>query len=310
MVAGLLIIHPLFILRLNYFWHTYIVQAMLMWLAVWAIAISRSSSSRGIPSGVRPWKLASFGALLGVLVLFNGSFILVAPVLGWLAVRHEKFPKQVAMAVISAGCFLLVITPWTVRNYATFDKLMYIRRGAELEMWIGNLRDSNGWQDLSIHPSIPMLGVTPNPENLKMREMGEAAYFKYCGERFKAEYDHDPSAYWVRTVRRVGYLFVGPMSAPSITQVRLSSRGDLARFAFDWMIFAPACLGLIFAYRLGYKFLWIIPLSLMSTIPYLFSHVNYRFTLHIRLLLLMAACFLVWAIYQRIRSGQWPTKGA
>jgi hypothetical protein len=300
--ALLLIIHPIFLLRMNYFWHTYIAQAMLMWLVVMALWISRTK--------VTTLRLALFGCVFGLLVQINGSFVLAAPVLGWLAVRHEKFVKQLAMAVVSATCFLAMIAPWTYRNYSQFGELMYIRRGAELEMWIGNLRGSNGWQDLSIHPSVPMIAVdgqpVRNPENLKMIEMGEKAYFAYCGERFKAEYEYDPAAYWIRTVRRIGYLFVGPMSAPSINQVKLTGKADLARWAFDMAIFIPAVCGLVLAYKRGYQFLWFIPLSLLSTIPYIISHVNYRFTMHIRLFLLMAAVFFALALLTKLTKGKWP----
>ena len=296
--AALLIIHPIFFLRLTYFWHTYIAQAMLVWLVVFALLIARTK--------VTAVRLALFGCAFGLLVQINGSFVFAAPVLGWLAVRHEKFPRQLTMAIISGACFFAMILPWTYRNYSQFNELMYIRRGAELEMWIGNLRGSNGWQDLKEHPSVPFIETGPNPENIKMKEMGEKRYFAYCGERFSEEYKHDPSAYWIRCVRRVGYLFVGPMSAPSITQVRLSARADLARWAFDMMIFVPAVCGLFLAWRRGYRFLWIVPLSLMSTIPYIISHVNYRFTMHIRLLLLMAAVFFVLSLLQRVRTGRWP----
>jgi hypothetical protein len=65
--------------------------------------------------------------------------------------------------------------------------------------------------------------------------------------------------------------------------------------------------GLYLARRLGLPVLWIVSLAVLSGAGYVFTHVNYRYAMPGRLLLLMAGAFFIHAVYARARYGVWPT---
>lgn len=291
--AIFVIVHPLFLLRSNYFWHTYIALAALVWLIVAALRVQKA--------GPTLLKIGLLGAAFGLLVQLNGSFIFAAPFIIWLALRDVPFKRQLVPVAVSILGFGLMLMPWTIRNYVVFDKLMYVRRGAELEMWIGNLPGSNGWQDLTYHPS-----VYP-PEHRKMVAMGEEKYFALSKQRFDENRQKEPGGYLRRCINRVFFLVIGPPNEIG-SHVRLGGIGSMARVGSDAVTFLLGVCGFVLAWRLGYRALWMIPLSVASTLPYIISHMNYRFTMHIKLFLLMMIAFLIWAIYVRVKTGAFPRR--
>jgi hypothetical protein len=81
-----------------------------------------------------------FGALVGVSALTNTSLLSVFSFFWlwlWLGYRRRGFicTKWLVASVIIC---VLVLLPWTVRNYETFHQLMPIRDNFGLELWIGN----------------------------------------------------------------------------------------------------------------------------------------------------------------------------
>jgi hypothetical protein len=97
------------------------------------------------------------GAMWGVSGLVSPS--LLAPLLPILIVvyfRNRK-PKQL---VILAFAMLLIITPWTLRNFATFHTLMPIRSNGWAEIYFGNV-------GFDLHPSGP---------SMQYQTMGETAF--------------------------------------------------------------------------------------------------------------------------------------
>jgi len=85
-----------------------------------------------------PW--LRFGILAGVGGLTNTSLLAVFPLLwGWLWVQHHNQGRSCTrpLAASIAIC-VLVIFPWTVRNYRTFDRWIPIRDNFGLELWLGN----------------------------------------------------------------------------------------------------------------------------------------------------------------------------
>lgn len=71
------------------------------------------------------------GAFSGLLALTHGTLLPVAPLAAlalWPRWRH-------GLAVL--GLALLMLTPWTLRNYLTFDRLIPIATGAGIQYWKG-----------------------------------------------------------------------------------------------------------------------------------------------------------------------------
>jgi 4-amino-4-deoxy-L-arabinose transferase-like glycosyltransferase len=290
--AALVIADPLFLLLVHRIWDTYLSQAALVWLTVGALQAAKAE-----PKWI--W-LAGIGAGLGLLVQFNGSFIFVSPVLVWMAVRDVPFRRWIPLAAVSGLVFTFMLIPWTVRNYLQFHQIMYVRRGAELEMYLGNMPQSTGWQDLRYHPMVYL------PERAKMMSMGESKYFAYCQQRFLENYHADPAAYWRRTARRAMLLVIGEPNSRPMEWASAGAWAGRARLVSDVLIFGLGVAGLISAFVLGYRVGWIVPWSIASVVPYLISHMNYRFSMQVKLFLLLMVGFLIWAVWRRMRDGNWP----
>ena len=291
--AALVVVNPLFLLLVHRIWDTYFAQAILVWLTVAALA-----------PGATWRRLIVLGAGMGLLVQFNGSFLLVGPVLGWMAVRDLPVRQWLPLAAVATVAFGVVLLPWTARNYVQFHKVMYVRRGAELEMWMGNRPGATGWQELSGHPA------TYKPEHDRMVSMGEAAYFALCGQRFRADYAADPAAFWRRTARRAGMLVVGQTSSRPMEFKSAGAWAARGRMAGDVALFAVAAAGLIVAWRLGYRTGWVVPLSAASVAVYVVTAINYRFSMQVKLFLSLMVGFLIWATWRRATTGTWPRAAA
>ncbi len=82
----------------------------------------------------------AFGGLAGFATLTNTTFLSLFPLFWlwlWITQRHRGVSCGKRLWSSVAVC-LLVLVPWTIRNYATFHRLMPVRDNLGLELWIGN----------------------------------------------------------------------------------------------------------------------------------------------------------------------------
>ncbi len=140
------------------------LSALLMGLLLWATLSLRHSTN------VQSW--VGYGLLWALAVLTNPSFLSLLPfLLSWLAFQASK---QVAnwRRLVGAATMVFVfgVSPWIVRNYLTFEKLVLFRSNFGLELYLGNneyVPDSWSWW---LHPN------DNDEEREKFRRMGEIAY--------------------------------------------------------------------------------------------------------------------------------------
>jgi 4-amino-4-deoxy-L-arabinose transferase-like glycosyltransferase len=88
----------------------------------------------------RPRLWLIFGALAGVAALTNTTLLSVFPFFWlwlWTCCRRRGFSGGKWLAASVCVCVLIVL-PWTLRNYRTFDQLVPIRDNFGLELWLGN----------------------------------------------------------------------------------------------------------------------------------------------------------------------------
>jgi 4-amino-4-deoxy-L-arabinose transferase-like glycosyltransferase len=81
-----------------------------------------------------------FGALAGFAVLNNTTFLSLFPLFWiwlWITYRHRGVSCGKLLWGSVAVC-VLVLVPWTIRNYEMFHRLMPVRDNLGLELWIGN----------------------------------------------------------------------------------------------------------------------------------------------------------------------------
>lgn len=97
-----------------------LAATLLVWL--------RAAESRRLPAS------AGAGALLGAVVMLRPEYLLLLAVLPGLALwmhRDEVRPgaRTLAAPALMLGCACLVLLPWTVRNFVTFDRVVPVSTG-------------------------------------------------------------------------------------------------------------------------------------------------------------------------------------
>jgi hypothetical protein len=90
---------------------------------------------------------AQWGAALGVSAYFSAEPLVAAPFFAlWLAWRRRSDGWVIALTApaLAAAVALLVISPWTLRNYAVHGELVLVRTGFGTALWWGNNKDATG----------------------------------------------------------------------------------------------------------------------------------------------------------------------
>lgn len=87
---------------------------------------------------LRHW--CGYGLLWGCTLMTNPSLGSLLPVLlAWMAVRGRgAASSRWSRCALAAGLVTLCCLPWTIRNYATFHRLIPIRSNLPFELWLGN----------------------------------------------------------------------------------------------------------------------------------------------------------------------------
>jgi 4-amino-4-deoxy-L-arabinose transferase-like glycosyltransferase len=153
----------------------------------------------------RWWPWFGFGALAGFAALTNAVLLGPIPFLALWALyrlrkRGERWFAPGAAALLAV---IIVVSPWFVRNYRTFHKVIPFRGGLAFEFYCGNNADSWHWDPPGYHPSD---SVT---EWNEYRELGEMDYFALKKREALAFIDTHKKLYAVQTLRRVVYIWTG-----------------------------------------------------------------------------------------------------
>jgi 4-amino-4-deoxy-L-arabinose transferase-like glycosyltransferase len=153
------------------------------------------------------WAWLGFGSICALATLSSSVAVLVSPMLlAWPLLRCPwdtvKSLRGIGAAVL---VFLLILSPWVVRNYVAFHRLILLRSNFGLELHIGNNPEANGMQVLRLHPAH-------NAKELEeYRGKGELAYMsskEHAALQFIASH---PKTVALLTLKRVAYWWaVGP----------------------------------------------------------------------------------------------------
>lgn len=149
----------------------------------------------------RPWLL--FGVLTGAAALTNTTLLSVLP-LFWLClwlIYRERRESCTRVLLLSVTACLLVMLPWTIRNYRMFHRLIPIRDNFGLELWVGIELDSR--PKPAVKRPFPLDFPLSNPS--EYNRLGEQAFME-SRTQFAIEFIRaNPLEYlrvvWVRCIR-------------------------------------------------------------------------------------------------------------
>jgi 4-amino-4-deoxy-L-arabinose transferase-like glycosyltransferase len=184
-------------------WETSL-SALLLALIFW---LTLSMEER---EGVKPWLW--FGLLWGIAALNSTVLLSFLPASGLWAWYHraKRGKPSLAGIVLAATVFAACIVPWTVRNYQTFGKFIFMRDNFGAELRLGNGTGADGTWMQYLHPTQDQYGMR------QFTAMGELAYVemrkRQALEYIKADYGR----FAVLSLKRFIYYWNGP---PKVSQI-------------------------------------------------------------------------------------------
>lgn len=131
--AALAAFYPELIWYASHFWCETLFLSF-FWMAVERVLAADERGSRGAA-------LAA-GALFGLAILTRETLLYLLPLTAlWLAWTR---PRRWPLAVIVAGAALLIVAPWTARNWIQFGAFIPVSTGGGLNLYQGNAGISRG----------------------------------------------------------------------------------------------------------------------------------------------------------------------
>jgi 4-amino-4-deoxy-L-arabinose transferase-like glycosyltransferase len=243
--------------------------------------------------GWRGWAL--FGALWGVGALANPTMLSFLPFCGlwvWWR-RYRRGLRSLAGVVLCSLVFFLVLSPWLVRNYEAFGRLVFIRDDFGLQLRLGNNKLADGISIVALQPNLNKLELE------KFQRLGEIAYEADCRRLAFDWIRVHPGRFAVISLKRFFYYWNGlPRPTDSIVPWDFRSSLFLASSVM-------AVWGLIRALRQKRPAAWLFA-ALVATYPtiyyFVFPHARYRHPIEPELFILVV--FLASEVRSRTRVAE------
>jgi len=154
--------------------------------------------------GLKPWLW--FGLLWGIAALNSTVLLAFLPASGLWAwyQRAKRHKASLAGVALASLVFVACIAPWTVRNYQTFGKFIFIRDNFGAELRLGNGNGADGTWLQYLHPTQDLYAMR------QYTTMGELAYVamrkRQALDYIKADYPR----FAVLCLKRFIYFWAGP----------------------------------------------------------------------------------------------------
>ncbi|MGC2150775.1 MAG: glycosyltransferase family 39 protein [Terriglobales bacterium] len=191
-------------------WSTPLITLLLCCLFLWALNLEDDKPRAGAPHDrvLCGWTVArwfAFGLVSGAAILTEPSILSVVPLLIlYTCYRRQKQHRLwLIPAITTALAVAITIAPWTLRNYELFHKLIPVRSGLGLELYIGNNGYDLSWVNRDLHPNHNAA------EQSEYERDGEIAYMNHKQEQATDYIKAYPAWYAKMTVRRFIYLWTG-----------------------------------------------------------------------------------------------------
>lgn len=161
-------------------------------------------------ASTRMFSFIGAGLLAGLVILCKPVTILLAVVLFGLPFLHrDAFHLRVARASLYLVVCLVVVLPWTIRNYQTFDMVIPVSAGVGAGLWMGSDPLSRGsWpMPLTMESQIwESAGITPLPYAHAMYDVSTDRLLRAKGWARIAE---APDRYFWLTLTRAYDFWIG-----------------------------------------------------------------------------------------------------
>jgi hypothetical protein len=214
--------------------------------------------------------------------------------LGWLCYRLKQQGLALSWAISACTLgFVLVVSPWLVRNYLTFGELIFIKSNFGVELYVANYEGSTG-----LSAGLPLHPAANEHELARLRQMGELPYVsEKKGQALRFIAVHPATFAWL-SLKRVLYFWTG---TPQLMQIfRLSGRFVTVRYVVFTSVSVLAFLGLLLAVhkRIPAVPLFAIPLIVLPLVYYV-THPTPRYRHPIEPAMVLLAAYVITSIFSR-----------
>ena len=154
-----------------------------------------------------PWTIAG-GALTGAAILVRPAMLFFVPITAvWLMWRRQF--RLAALLVLTA---VLVVAPWTARNYRTYGRLVLVASEGGVTFWTGNHPLARGEGDLAANPDIKLAEIEFRQKHPGLTaEQLEPLYYREA-----LDYIAQHPVWWAALLVRKAFYTVVPLG-PSYT---------------------------------------------------------------------------------------------
>jgi 4-amino-4-deoxy-L-arabinose transferase-like glycosyltransferase len=160
--------------------------------------------------GLKSW--IEFGLLWGIAALNSTVLISFLPASGlWAWYRRAKRGKKsFAGVLVASAVFIACVAPWTIRNYRTFGKLIFVRDNFGAELRLGNGDGADGTWMQYLHPTQDLYALH------QYESMGELAYIAMRKRQALDYIEADYARFAILCLKRFIYFWAGP---PKLSQI-------------------------------------------------------------------------------------------
>jgi 4-amino-4-deoxy-L-arabinose transferase-like glycosyltransferase len=184
------------------------------------------------------WAVAA-GGLSGIAILVRPAMLLFLPIAGlWLMVRRR--PVIAALLIVTA---LMIVAPWTARNYRTYGRFVLVASEGGVTFWTGNHPLARGEGDLAANPDIKRAEIDFRARHPGLTaEQLEPLYYREA-----LDYITRHPVWWAGLLARKAFYTVVPIG-PSYT---LHSTLYAASSIVSYLLLAPFAIAGARAYWRG-----------------------------------------------------------
>jgi 4-amino-4-deoxy-L-arabinose transferase-like glycosyltransferase len=246
-----------------------------------------------------PWKLTlAIGLTMATIVLLRQLFLLFIPFLClwllWMGWRQRQLPRMILSLTIALAIVVLSILPFTLYNYARFDRLVLLNTNSGYALYLAN-HPIYGTNFRGILPRE--MGTYQDLIPVELRHLDEAALDQaLLGEALKI-IEADPMRYLLLSISRTRELFKFWPSTES------SAASNFFR-VFSFGLFLPFMLYGLWRTTANYRsspYLWLLYLFITFYIGiHLFSWSLIRYRLPVDAVLLVMAAYGIADLAMRV----------
>jgi len=177
-------------------WETWLATLLLCVLFLITLNLENENKFRN-------W--AAFGLLWGLAALTSPALLSVLPFLaGWVIYRRQRRGQRwFAVNVVATIAFIAVLSPWFIRNYKVFHRVVPFRDNMGIVLRLGTKGNTSYWGPYELGP------WHNEQEWNEFKQLGELAYFdKKKQQAFEFIRTH-PGWYIWTSFRRAVFLWTG-----------------------------------------------------------------------------------------------------